>query len=212
MVQEWDLFSIDPTVTDAILQRWISLAGIPSCWRFRVVEPDGRWTAKDRGSFGIWPVPTKSNAIVVFSASDSRFSPRAGGVTWHDGGPCTIGHWSDRDTDIGMGARIWHEILHACGVDSDQMDKVDKKAFCAHLRSAGSPRAGWCRGIDLGEPGHTHLLLDYYRWLTGLRLSPPCGGPGIPGGRRTPPSPSRGLWESIVRAVMGSNSREDARK
>jgi len=212
MVQEWDLFSIDPTVTDATLQRWISLAGIPSCWRFRFVDPGGRWTARDRGGFGIWPVPTRSNAIVVFSASDPRFSPRAGGATWHDGGPCTIGHWPDRDTDIGMGARIWHEILHACGVDSDQMDKKDKKGFCEYLRSNRSERGGWCSGLDLGEPGHTHLLLDYYRYLTGRRLSPPCGGLARNEARPSLPTPSRGLWGSIVRAITGSNTRDDDKK
>ena len=212
MVREWEIFSIDPTATDAVLQRWLSLAGISPCWKFRFVEPDGRWTTENRGGFGIWPVPRKSNAIVVFSASDPRFSPRAGGVTWHDGGPCTIGHWPDRDTDLGMGARIWHEVLHACSVDSDQMDKRDKQAFCAHLQSTGAPRARWCSGHILGEPGHTHLLLDYYRWLTGTRLSPPCEDPGRLEERRTPPARRRGLWDSIVRTITGSNTRDDMKR
>lgn len=211
IVRNWEIFSIDPRVTDATVQRWISVAMIPPCWKFRFVDPDGYWTARDHGSFGIWPVPTRSNAIAVFSASDPRFSPRAGGVTWHDGGPCTIGYWPDRDTDLGMGARIWHEILHACGVDSDQMDKADKKAFCTHLHSVGTERAGWCDGRDLGEPGHTRLLLDYYRWLTGTRLSPPCSGPGLNGGRPSPPMSPRGFWGAILRAVTGSDIHDDSK-
>ena len=164
-IKSWSVILIDSFVSESTFRRWMRAAGVPSCWSF-YVDPFGQimnqWT-----SYGTFPFPAASNSISIFKGSATTSNVL--GICLPDQRKCCIGVW-DGDTDIDIGARIWHEFMHAQGIDVDAMKTTYKEEFHDYLISINSPYADFYYNVDkydqLDTHGHSEILCAFYTFLT----------------------------------------------
>lgn len=95
-----------------------SLFLVPQLWVFNFLEepPEYRKIAGDWANF---PIPVADNTIVIFDGT-KRGVIYAGGCVGKSVGVARF----EYDTNVLLfGLRIWHELLHAQGIDADAMTR-----------------------------------------------------------------------------------------
>ena len=164
-IPRWAVIFVDPFFTESMFRRWMYAAGVPACWSF-YVDPFGQIT-NQLTSYGTFPFPSAPNSISIFRGSVT--TSNVVGICLPDQHKCCIGVW-DGDTDIDIGARIWHEISHAQNLNVDDMKTTYREEFHKYLVSSNSLYADFYQNPDkydaLDAPGHSEILCAFYTFLT----------------------------------------------
>ena len=164
-IPKWSVVFVDSGITESKFRRWVYAAGVPSCWSF-FVDPFGQ-IKNEITAYGNFPFPSEPNSISIFSADATGVTAMGMSMPWQRN--CSVGVWSS-DTDIDIGARIWHEFLHSQGIDADGMKTVHKEEFHKYLVSSNSLYADFYQNPDkydaLDAPGHSEILCAFYTFLT----------------------------------------------
>lgn len=154
-----------------VIERWIDATKIRTYFELQVDSSPIDIAVYVWPGWGVWPFPSTANSIIISDMDDPLYSkspgcPARGGTI---DTRCSVAYCGT-ESDLEMGARIWHELLHAAGADSDQMNAKDKKPFL-YASTAGLPirdfveKMMWALGVTR-EPYYTGVLLQYYQFLT----------------------------------------------
>jgi PKD repeat protein len=161
-------------------------AGVPSGLNF-YIDNSIPYAARDTGAYGIWPFGTDPATIILFAQNDPNFSPKnAAGLCYvgEDKVSCIV---FDDDTDLGIGNRIYHEVIHAicnCG-NPDEMVSTDVAEFCEYLKQKYGAGSAYATQFCANPSNYAHsseYQKDFYEML-GKRYFPWC----FPGGGLPPP-------------------------
>jgi hypothetical protein len=154
-----------------VIERWIDATNLRNYFELRVDSLPIEAAVYVWPGWGLWPFPSEPYSIIISDMNDPVYTKPPGcGVR---GGTldtrCSVAYCGT-ESDKEMGARVWHELLHAAGADSDQLNAADKKVFLYDLPAGLSIRdflekMVWAVGV-CSEPYYTNVLLQYYTFLT----------------------------------------------
>lgn len=198
MQNVWTVLNLDTSVSDATIYGWVQAAGIPTCINFVFQTPFANlWTLNDAYG-GSVPMPLAPWTIAVSSTKDPRFHWTTAGLTVPPFHQCTVAVFGN-ESPAEMGARMWHEILHAYDLPADNLQTTEKAGFAEYLRTTASPHyAGFLANSLAYENGanHTQLLIAFYTYLMKKYLDCECFREGcgeqpvVPSGDGYVPSPT----------------------
>jgi PKD repeat protein len=124
---------------------------------------------------GLYPWPLGERSIAIFRDEYPFNATYAGGAT---GSIATVAYYGT-ETDQVIGLRILHELLHATGIDSDQMVDNDKIPFGNYLQEIDHEDADTFQINPVSLENDPDLQQVYYEWLLSLNDQ---GGIYIQGG------------------------------
>ena len=114
------------------------------------------------GGFGNMPWPLISYTIAIFrnvSPFTSTYNP--GGSIYHS---CSIAY-NGTESDLVMGMRILHEMIHSMDIDADQMTSGDVEEFGQYLTDIGSEWAVPFNANPTHYSNNENVQRLYYTWL-----------------------------------------------
>ncbi len=137
-IPEWKIIPVgDVTFGKLKLQRVIDAVPIPGCltWEIDRSGPyTRRYIAKENFDYGCWPVPEKSGYACVFRRGDPDFPvQRAGGLAWTSSRTASCSYRPGVDSDLVLGLRIYHEILHCLLGSGEPDDMIRSPGFVDYL-------------------------------------------------------------------------------
>jgi hypothetical protein len=172
----WAVLNLDDTASDATVYEWTQAAGIPACINFVFKSPFSNLWTYNTSYGGNVPMPVAPWTIAISSAKDPRFKWTTAGLCVPPFHQATIGHFGG-ESSAEMGARMWHEILHAYDLPADNLQTTERAGFTEYLRTTGSPHyTGFLANPLAYENGanHTQLLISFYTYLMKKYLDCEC--------------------------------------
>lgn len=178
--KDWVIINLSHVICDATVESWLRIAGVPNCFSFTFNNSAQIVTYPWYDA--TWPWGTEPYTIVIHDYDDPNYPKGTNGaVGGNAGDKCSIAYRNKADSTIEMGARIWHEMLHAIGSDPDQMDGKDRVSFCEWVSqnryeinsTVKSSAASWCLGMVVSPMQYQQTLCAYYTFLT-KKANPDC--------------------------------------
>ena len=178
--KDWVIINLSHVICDATVESWLRIAGVPNCFSFTFNNSAQIVTYPWYDA--TWPWGTEPYTIVIHDYDDPNYPKGTNGaVGGNAGDKCSIAYRNKVDSTIEMGARIWHEMLHAVGSDPDQMDGKDRFLFCEWISqnryeinsTVKSSAASWCLGMVVSPMQYQQTLCAYYTFLT-KKANPDC--------------------------------------
>lgn len=160
--ETWTIINLTDSSNDEI-RSTLKTSDVVSYFRF-IFDPDpnNAYVTVDWGeSYGTWPWPKKDWSTVVFDMDDQRWNTKyAIGLATYGKGAAGRGASDSKRT---VSLRIWHEMLHQMGVNSDAMDEADYDMFCSWLKEKSSSEYSYCQGPK--DIYNNDTLEEYYTFL-----------------------------------------------
>jgi hypothetical protein len=127
-ISEWGIIPVGSIkLSEYRLYRIMRAAGTPGSITW-LLDPDGeyerRHLAWDGLDYGYWPVPLHPGHVCVFNPLDPDYpAMKAAGFGWLQDDVASCTYVPSRDSDLVIGLRIWHEVLH-CMLSSGDADRM----------------------------------------------------------------------------------------
>jgi len=170
--REWVILNLSKEISEKEILFCIKMAKVPECFKFSFGDPAR--VEKRKWGDSTWPWGIDDWTIVVHDYTDPEY-PKGdiNAVGGAFGNRCTIAYLG-YEWDIEIGARIWHEMLHCMGVNSDNLETVDRVRFCEWLLTNPkeiceewkSSSITHCRGFGISSYAFQMVLCSYYTMLT----------------------------------------------
>lgn len=171
MQKEWQVINHSP-IRNSVIEQWLNAINIRNFFEVTIATYDTVETVcYDWNGWGRWVFPVRPYTIIISYMNDPEY-PKPADCKYRGGTldtRCSVVFVGDETPQI-MGARIFHELLHAAGADSDQMNGTDRKAFFCWNPGTMTFRQRlnkllWALKIVTGSR-YTDVELHYYEYLS----------------------------------------------
>ena len=173
-IPEWRVIPVGGIPFDGYrLYRAMKAAGAPGCIAWKI-DLDGEYERRHLAwggvDYGYWPVPTVPGHICVFNPNSVEHAVhQASGMGWlnEDVASCTYRPLAESDLVIGL--RIWHEVLH-CMLGSGEPDQMtETPGFVAFLERKFGADDPWVFQFRANPALYAHdpyYQKEFYAYLT----------------------------------------------
>ncbi len=137
-IPDWNVIPVGGVVFGALkLQRAMNAAAPPGCLTWSI-DGDGKYDRRHMTSrnldCGHWPVPVQKGYVCVFDPDNPEYLAKyATGFGWTTERYASCTYRSGIDTDLVMGLRIWHEVLHCILGSAEPDDMTRSPGFIEYL-------------------------------------------------------------------------------
>jgi hypothetical protein len=192
-------------LTEGEVFNYLYCARIPIEWfTFTFSPEDCKWHTDCGPDYGCWPKPDNYWTFTVVRPGNTSYGlsmRNAAGLGW-DKVFCISAGLSESPETLGL--RIWHESLHAMGIDSDMLNPEispnDIDSFKNFVETSDTFKNDKdCLAFLKSPYNHANnaVLRAYYYMLMVNRLG--CPAFPIPSG----PTPKKGLFQMIIDWLKG---------
>lgn len=199
-ISEWSIIPVGAVPLSGYrLHRIMRAAAPPGSITWRI-DCDGEYERRHLAwggtDYGTWPVPLHPGHVCVFDPRHPDYpAKRAGGLGWLVDDVASCAYNPLRDSDLAIGLRIWHEVLH-CMLGSGEPDQMtESPGFVSYLEQKFGVDDPWVFQFRANPVLYAHDLTyqkEFYAYLVEVHFPDMASVPA-----RRPP-----LWY-WVRDVVG---------
>lgn len=185
-ISDWKIIPVGSvSITGYRLYRIMGAASPPPSITWSI-DPDGEYERKrimiGGSDYGEWPVPTTPGHVCVFDPRSGSFGDvRASGLGWlyDDVASCVYRPGSESDLSIGL--RIWHEVLH-CMIGTGEPDEMTQSpGFITYLKESFGTEDAWVLQFEADPSRYAHdsgYQKVFYKYLVEKHFRDEACAPG----------------------------------